>query len=682
MICQKCGTNNIEGASICKNCGNSLGINAESNNETFNINESNTNSNIQNNQNIAMSDQTLYNNQPTISVQPEVNETMVQQPSPTINQPINTQPEDNASMDQISSPIINQPIDNSISQQSNPVYNENSNINQNIQQANIGVTNSQNTNKKKMLIISIIVIILAIGGFIIFKHLTKTNVLTSNKSTQMIEASCIQNKKYIYALFDKSGKQLTDFNLKSCGDIINGASVVKNTDDQYGIISSKGKMIVDFNKYSYILSAGGLYEASDSDYDYLLDSKGKVLLKEESLSISDMDTIALVEKENKYYVYGGSGNVITSFNKSSNDDIDDPDYSEDEGGYIIVFYNNKNYLIDSNKEKLLLTFDDKQCFCVSDINKTANDEITISSCSDWYSDVDSNVYKYIKKGKVVYTKTSEQDGGLTFRGNNVQYYDGNKYYILDSKGNVAFEANDRVSYMSNNEYAIVKTNSEGMKITRKDGSTSVVEHKWYINNTTMYSAGVEIHNNGKIVKTLLCTNVDDGGKNTKNKTYLLSGCGENGTSIFYDAKGNQMGDEYHYATNYDENGIALVGDNEKEQYMINLKGEKLSGIYTFFYHDEGTKYYIGFKDDKKQDLLYEDGTVIASGSHVNLFPTYDYHYGYVEKDKQYSVYDLKSKKLIVTVNSVPNFEATYFQTSSDSKKEYYAYETGKKFYEQ
>ena len=68
MICQKCGTNNIEGASICKNCGNSLGINAESNNETFNINERNTNSNIQNNQNIAMSDQTLYNNQPTITI--------------------------------------------------------------------------------------------------------------------------------------------------------------------------------------------------------------------------------------------------------------------------------------------------------------------------------------------------------------------------------------------------------------------------------------------------------------------------------------------------------------------------------------------------------------------------------------------------------------------------------------
>lgn len=74
-----------------------------------------------------------------------------------------------------------------------------------------------------------------------------------------------KNKEGYYALFDTTGKQLTDFIFSKVEDFYNHTSVVITKDGKSGIIKDNGKYLVNLGKYKKIYSTGPLYKLITND---------------------------------------------------------------------------------------------------------------------------------------------------------------------------------------------------------------------------------------------------------------------------------------------------------------------------------------------------------------------------------------------------------------------------------
>ena len=555
----------------------------------------------------------------------------------------------------------NENYNNNINTNNNPFNYSNNYINQNYpqnaqSQNNMGSSNKSKS-KKIIIILLVIVILAAIGLFLYFKKSkiqNNDNDLVTNYSTSFF----VQGSNEKYALFDGEGSQLTDFIFADVSNFANGTAFVKK-DGAYGIIDENAKMTVDFGKYNYITSVDGMYKARDEDeHSYLINGSGKILYDMENASLEKFGYpniyFILEDKKNKtYIVLNDKGQAMINFPVVDN--VKDSPTIDEEKGYVSVFYNKKNYVLNLQTAKEITSFNADLHYCINNVEEDGK-IITFNSCVSGSEVQDKIYYKFIKDGKL-YDLTDKCDkinlnkGHLLCR----QNY---KYYLLDSNLNVGIETSGK-AYLDNDTYAMIK-----------DGTSN----------------GVDFYNNGKVVKNVKCRWLDKTGY-MRNELYILSvydskECDvEPGTYEYYTSNGeNAFGKSFKIAEKFDENGLAVVSDDRENYYLIDSTGKKVSDDYSDISLSSG--YYIVAKNNLK-GIVDKNGNVIADCLYVKWKIIKKQNKKYAElttSDSKYVMYDLENGTELITFNSEPTFYEHYITVTENDHMKYYTY-NGKMIYE-
>ena len=477
------------------------------------------------------------------------------------------------------------------------------------------------------------------------------------------DAFFLSDNKGNYAIFNRPGKKITDFVYKNVSDFANGSAQASNMKGETTIVSSSGKELVKYGTCRYLYNQGALYECVDEKYNSTyLDSKGRKILEGSNfqlLSTSSSRPYSIIKdkKDKKFVIYNYNGKVITSIPFGDNGDANpDEEYTDN---YDYIYYNGVNYIFDFSKSKLLLSFkdDNNNRYCIRHINKENGDMIA-GTCGS--GNKDSGVYKYIKNNKVIYTKKAKYTGDLVFSGNNVIFRN-NKNYLLDDKGNEVVE-------------------------------TYQASYKDYKNYAKVTDEGVNIYVDSKLKETVKCRGIESG--YSKYGIYALNHCtglGDN-NSIYVDSNGKKLGNNSYRITDmFDDNGYAVVSSEYGKYYLIDLKGNRISGKYADT--DSSVRVYpIG--GTKNTYLLVENGSKtlfkvinskvvdnsVIKSKDITTNKNNDVVYAIIEKDSKYIIKNLENYKDLVTLDKKPSFNREYFTVYNNGVTEYYSYNTGKMFY--
>lgn len=522
------------------------------------------------------------------------------------------------------------------------------------QQKNNYLEKIKKIDKKKIAIVlaAILVIIL------LFK------LFGSNKKTYEnlleTESFFLSDSDGKYALFNESGKRLTNFEFDGSATFFNGTALVKNYEGKNALINEKGKFLVKYDDYSSLMKKGSLFLAIDSKYNVtLLNHKGKKiekLDKAESLDLSNSSLITAIKYEKEYKFINYNGKEILDFKKAENES-ETPSISS-YGIYSSIYYNGKTYVVDAYEGKKLLTFESKEKYCVDSVNEDNNELFVLKSCGRNSSN--EKTFKVVKRKKVLYEKSSSKCSSISFSGDNVICNSKEGKFILDKKGSLTLNVNDDVSYIDEENYA---KNS-------KD------------------STAVEIYKNGKLKKTIQCLKLTKEGYN-ESGIYLLGTTYDKkcetkyGIFQYFNDEGKVLNSEkYVSATMFDENDLAIVTTNYDDYYLINKKGEKVGNTYRRIGYAVGN-YYVATIDNNIKVIINDKGKELVKAESIDIDEVKEDNYYAILKhsDDTYAVYDLKKKKEIIRLDSKPSLREHYFKTSKNDKVQYYSYKKGKLFHE-
>lgn len=584
---------------------------------------------------------------------------------PMTGQPINQQTPNQT--------IENQSIMGMASQTSHPVMNDNQSSLQNQSTTNMYSQAQQpkkKVNQKLLIIIAAVVIVIVAGIIFVPKLFENKDDSKLIESLTNVNVFFLNNNSGYYALFDADGKRLTDFEFKYEPNFINGAAYVYNKQSNNGVIGVDGKKIIDYNEYKYLFEYGSLYVATDEEYNhFLLNSKGKKVRKlsknedvDKDYSYENFDKTYLVLKsDTQYTVFNYDGVEITKL--PINTDSSERLYSKSstDGRYLSIFYDKVNYIIDISKGKVLLTIPETRFFFVSDVNEKNSEEFILKT----FEGIDA--FKLVRNGKIIYSKETDIDyAKMQFEGDNILYYDDASYqieYLLDENGNKTIRSNNYIAYKN---------------------------YKNYVKGAEGVLNGAELYVNGILKEKFECNNIQGG--YSKHGVYLLDSCKGygNGDKIYINYDGTRINNKsYKYAEYFDENGYAVVSEDMKKYYLINLSGEKVSDYYIRnrtgdkIYNIDGTKdLYYGTNEDGTETIFSVNGEKKITGKIIYASISNEIKIKIVEKDNKYMIYDLNQEEIIATVDSKPELYRNYFTTTKNKKIQYYSYTTGKLFYEE
>ena len=514
----------------------------------------------------------------------------------------------------------------------------------------------KNINIKKILLILFILAVVIILFFVGYKLLTKSSVEDKDFDITSTSSFFLSNESEKYALFNDDGKQLTDFIYTDADRFINNTAVVE-IDKEVGLINSDGKTIIPMGKYDSISAVGGLYSAmvddrSDGTFSrYILDNTGKVLYNLDDISVKEVlgiDTFLILDykNDNKYVIVNYDGKEIISFPKVSGADV--PSANELEN-YVMLYYNNKNWLLDIVAGKEVVSFDSETQYCVNAISND-NAIITLNSCSKWEINDNNKTYRFIKNGKV-YDKTNECEK-VYLKENNLICYKNNKEYLFDNNLNVGIDTTGK-AYNSNDVYVM---------------------------NGSKTSDGAYFYQSGNLYKNVSCRNLFKKGYMQQNfyvlNTYNSNECGtKSGSYEIYNSNGEKaINKSFTSVQIFDENGLAIVSEDGKNYYLLNTKGEQVGGNYDKIFLRDG--YYMTTKD-KLEGIIDKNGVEILPCEYKDVYTTSfsgDVVARVTISDSEYMVYNVDTKKEIIKSTTKPDTaHEHYFITSENNKKQYYTY---------
>lgn len=467
------------------------------------------------------------------------------------------------------------------------------------------------------------------------------------------------------ALFDMDGNQLTDFIYDIYSKkFINGVTMVKTKDGKPGLIDTKGNLVVGLDQYKYIFEEGGNYRAVDADYnDYLLNSAGKMIrmLEEDEEFFDDVDgyTYSIIESENDYTIIDYNGETVLTLPKE--DDVElGRNYMHSQGDYLSIFYNQTNYIINLATKQVEIELPN-QHYCIDTIK---DNEMIIYACGPIDSEYSSE-YKWIRDGKVIYSTTLDSSEKLNFSRNNV-ILQGTPSWMLDENGNKVFEITHSF-YIDDKNYIIEDEDDWNTLHLYVDGNLKddleCSLWKWNVNYDVYW---------------LDCT--DD--RFVSDSVF--------GKKILFNSDGTRVNDKnYELAYEPDENGNSVVTEDRENYYLINIKGERISGdyandnSYNKIYPIEGMpELYSAMRKDGQEAIFKINGEDLITGDEIRTeVASNEKTYAIVKRDEKYSIYDLSNMKEMVTVDEKPYTRSEYFTTSLNDKTQYYSYTTGKMFYE-
>jgi hypothetical protein len=130
---------------------------------------------------------------------------------------------------------------------------------------------------------------------------------------------------------------------------------------------------------------------------------------------------------------------------------------------------------------------------------------------------------------------------------------------------------------------------------------------------------------------------------------------------------------------FDSNKLVQVSEEKGIYYLIDEKGNKVSDAYSEIVLKD--KFYM-VKSDSKKGILDSEGKEIVFGdySNITIDSTNNDSFAVLETtDKKYEVYNLSTKKQVMSSDNKVSVQKHYMIVTVDGKKEYYTF-SGKKFY--
>ncbi|MBP5656421.1 WG repeat-containing protein [Candidatus Saccharibacteria bacterium] len=419
-----------------------------------------------------------------------------------------------------------------------------------------------------------------------------------------------------YALVDKNGKELTEYNIEKFDEFIDGYTIVKTTDG-WGIINDAGRMTVKPNEYDALSRVGGLYTAlkPGSAERKLLHGSGREVTSYSSSLNSNLGSdnyygsknafaVAIKRADKQYDIYNARGKKITSIESDeapvissvvSDYEISSTITSISYSGGLIVFRNDNLEEIvntkDSNKVyQILYTSIDGTQMVFSEIEKRSDDEKeNLDDYIPSYSRYAENVNRAIITGgkfreigdkcRSISIIDSEEVPTGYISCNSTE--DGNGFYSSDGVFHKLYDTATYASYI-------------------------VIDADHYA--TQRYSGGTSVAINGR--------NISQATSITKMKSnFVVSVSG--GQKQIYDKSGSKICTLNSSSTfnGFDKNGLATVYSREISSgssysynyHLINQKCTSISNTYASI--SSVGKYYIATKRTSSNTSPYDESRV-------------------------------------------------------------------------
>lgn len=308
-------------------------------------------------------------------------------------------------------------------------------------------------------------------------------------------------------------------------------------------------MLVDFGKYESFSRIGIMYKAYAKDRkSYILNSKGKVLYKGEEVEIGAFPaaldyTKVKIKSKNIYKIVNKDNKTALSLKINTKVKEISGDYFE---GYLSVFYDDTNYYIDVNKNKVIAKFDSKVQYRISQIIKE-NKIFRLSAASFQIPSKAQNHFLILENGKVK---------EVSCRTINMR------------------EKVDKPIYILNTYY------SSKCKTTSSSSEFYDIDGKKLFNKT--YRIGKYFDENDKAVVS-----------EKENEYYLI------------DIKGNKISDTYEFIGNFEgyyiiQNGkqYGLLDKKAKEIYPVKYEKIKIENL-------RNKSFLVATLTDDKNEILYD-----------------------------------------------------------------------------
>ena len=490
---------------------------------------------------------------------------------------------------------------------------------------------------KTIFVIPVILILLVL--FIIC--IIKINV--STKDVLNTDAFFLMNNENKFALFNESGKKLTDFNFKMVSNFVNNSALVYNDDYLPGVINHKGRMVIKFGKYQYIYNEGPMYYLTDNDSEYILvTASGKKVYKEVGFEVVSFgNEYALIKNEDQFILFNYNGKKLLTF---KDEHIEQSPSISEKDGILAIYYNHEVIMVNIKKQHKMATFNSKTRFCITDVSK--NGLVLLNACDLSGDILLPNNYLLIKNKKIKFDIIYNNQVTPSFYGEYVLLQNGEQLLLINNAGE---EVKDIKDGSFNNYKNYVALNEDG-----------------YLN--------IYYHNKLRVATD--CKKVIN--KYAKDGVYLMSECSNN-KYRYYTLKGGEIGSEYDEAHEF-INGVAIIKD-ENSYYLVNNNFKKLSKGYQSLVYTNIDDYYIASTGDK-EIILDKKGSEIVSGLRVSIFETKT-NFGYIAKvdgNNAFIVYNLTRNEEITSLIDEPVLQEHYFIVAKSSAINYYSYKTGKIFY--
>lgn len=499
-------------------------------------------------------------------------------------------------------------------------------------------------NKKIMIIIGICAIVAIILIAIIVKN---------NKTTDIEESKSffLKNDEGKYALFGEDGKRKTDFIFTEANDFFNKLSCVKNDKGQEAVIDENGKYFIRPGKHDYISQAGSLFAVDiDDDFNYkVINSKKQNILQGGlSLDVDILDYISYitaVSDGEKTKIVDYDGRLYDTYNE----DYGDAETAESDDNIVAVACEKKVYVYNLKTRKKLCEFEPKyEISRFENINVESSDEYNAFAIK---LSRDDEPYRIYRNNKLLLTlSTDECDGGFEFYKNGFSYELDNKdgRRVVDNKGK---EIVDEASIII-------------------DGDSYVKEDSDYI---TFYD-------NNKETKKFSKKDYKDVWEAEYNDVIIMV---SDDTEEYYNIKGERLNKaNYVDVTSFNDEGYAIVSEDEENYYAINKDFQKVTDEYNNIKMINGKNWIV--KRDGKNYLLKENENKIEEGFTEYIhYDSYEQYY-ILDYDNSCKIFDAEKGKIVMELDVDPS-EVTMHKhyvlvRNDEGLADYYSYANGKKFF--
>lgn len=510
-----------------------------------------------------------------------------------------------------------------------------------------------NTTKRKILIILLVTVgIIAIAAGTATQFMKNNSTKSDQKNTISSKAFFLKNKEGYYALFDTTGKQLTDFIFSKVEDFYNHTSVVITKDGKSGIIKDNGKYLVNLGKYKKIYSTGPLYNLITNDNkNKYMNSEGEQILTN---ATSDYSLYQPTNSQYLYLFYNSAELKILNYDGKQIDNIktyrnastingtltSEADTSDDEN-YSLLTYNSTKYLYNLKNNKRIMTFDTS--YSITSVSEDSQ-KIIVSS--------DEN-HVVIENDKKILEIPISQCDSLSFleKGYICGSSSSSLKTLLDKAGNPVAE--NVIAYINYSNY--------------------IVQDK---NNNHNYN----FYENEKLKKTIRLLDIENG----KTNIAYLAKTYDNSYS-YYTSIGEKLNDSAYLrgSTKFNKDGYAIAKTAMQKYNIINKDGKDTSTSYQTLYQISLENYYCGTNGSTKY-LLDSNGNIIAQG-----FNNYEYIQTketlrdkiFIIYEDRTEIYNVQKKKVVATINTTGlKFDSYYAYEVTGDTTNYYSYENGGKFY--